>query len=88
MESPWRGWSIPCGDRVFSVNGVNIIGKAHSETIALIKQYENHVVFMVVSEADHAAWIAAERTPNEWDAKPYWQKAYGALGDEQESFLF
>ena len=80
IGSPAQLAGLENGDRVFSVNGVNIIGKAHSETIALIKQYENHVVFMVVSEADHAAWIAAERTPNEWDAKPYWQKAYGALG--------
>lgn len=80
IGSPAQLAGLENGDRVFSVNGVNIIGKAHSETIALIKQYENHVVFMVVPEADHAAWIAAERTPNEWDAKPYWQKAYGALG--------
>merc|ERR1711935_1080433 len=35
---------------------------------------------MVVPEADHAAWIATDSTPNEWDATPAWQKAYGELG--------
>ena len=80
IGSPAQLAGLEDGDRVFSVNGVNIIGKPHSETIALIKQFPNHVVFMVVPQADHASWIAAEMTPNEWEAAPYWQKTYGDLG--------
>ena len=35
-------------DRIISVNGVNIRGKFHSETVSLIRQHENHFVCMVV----------------------------------------
>ena len=67
-------------DRIVSVNGVNIIGKSHSETVSLIRQHENHFVCMVVSKADHENWIKANRQPNEWEAIPHWRKDYGDLG--------
>ena len=71
---------LELGDRIISVNGVNIIGKSHSETVALIRHYENHFVCMLVSKADHEDWIKANRQPNEWEAIPHWKKDYGHFG--------
>ena len=53
----------------------------------MIRQHTNHVMLMVVPEADHGAWIDAKRTPTEWEAKPCWQQEYGDMGIPRNCYL-
>ena len=80
MGSPAQLAGLENGDRIFSVNGVSIIGMAHHQTVDLIRKHPNHFVCMVVTKSEHEKWKQFNRQPNEWEAIPYWKKHYGQFG--------
>ena len=76
IGSPAQLAGLENGDRIYAVNGTKIVGLSHAETIALIKTYENHVVFLAVPEADWTAGMPV----SEASAVPQWEANYGELG--------
>ena len=76
IGSPAQLAGLENGDRIYAVNGTKIVGLSHAETIALIKTYENHVVFLAVPEADWTAGMSV----SEATAVPQWEANYGELG--------
>ena len=76
IGSPAQLAGLENGDRIYAVNGTKIVGLSHAETIALIKTYENHVVFLAVPEADWTAGMSV----SEASAVPQWEANYGELG--------
>merc|ERR1711962_597076 len=76
IGSPAQLAGLENGDRIYAVNGTKIVGLSHAETIALIKTYENHVVFLAVPEAHWTAGMSV----SEASAVPQWESNYGELG--------
>ena len=62
LGSPAQLAGLENGDRVFSVNGVSIIGLPHSETVALMRKYENHFVCMVMPKRCSKNWNGSRKT--------------------------